>query len=944
LSQNIPADKTLRKGTCLVCGEDFFDEKICPNDGTMLQQIKEDANVGSILAERFEIIAALGKGGMSTVYKGRHLLMDRIVAIKLLTASDVQSLKRFQMEAKLACNLSHHNIVTVFDFGVSTLGQPYLVMDYLQGMCLSDMIKAEGPMPVERALSIFIQACDALSYAHKKDVVHRDLKPSNFMILQQEDEEVLKLVDFGIAKQLNTETQEGLSLTRTGEVLGSPLYMSPEQCLGQKLDQRADIYSLGCVMFEVLTGFPPLMGTNALDILHKHINEDPPPFRVINPGLRELPPGLEKVVFRALDRNRDTRYQTMLDLWTELEVLSHATKRQSSAQNKALQSPGQRAGEPTGSVHSLAQEWIQRPSGSKHPELAPPLLSGPLAAKAAGASQLAGQQSAETSEHSVVDDVVQAVSGNVGPAKISSMPAQPGRAPQAEASASWQIPSVDNKNVPPHVASKAKYVDSAAPSAIPQSRSDLNAGPEEAQAHPPQAAASGSARADSPSRAASANAQVNSATSTAPPQVPASSSTSAASPQARANSSTSAASPQARANSSTSAASPQVPASSSTSAASPRAQASSGTSAALANAQADAARSALQKNVLIGLLVAAVLTILGVGGYFLNAHLASPAVAPITTNKSNSAWESDVKAGEDAYQKAHYDQAVENFQGAVKQARSFAENDPRLASSLNNLGNAFFKLDQYPDAEQALTEALKIRSVGQENAAMADSMTDLAMVYCAQGHLDKAEHLLNRGLSIRKRKCGVKSEEVADSLASLAALYNKQGRVGEAMKYLNQCLEIRSAEKNPRPADLAATENSIATDYQMQHKLPQARLWFERAKNHAEAALGPDHPLVSDSLVGLASVDFLQNRYVEAEQLFNRAREIRDAAYGRENLRTAEVLACLAILKEQQGKYAEAKPLLFKALSIKKEVLGDSNPEVMRTTENYNDLLKHLRR
>jgi eukaryotic-like serine/threonine-protein kinase len=905
LSQNIPADKTLRKGTCLVCGEDFFDEKICPNDGTILQQIKEDVNVGSILAERFEIIAALGKGGMSTVYKGRHLLMDRIVAIKLLTSSDVQSLKRFQMEAKLACNLSHHNIVTVFDFGVSTLGQPYLVMDYLQGKCLSDVIKTEGPMPVERALSIFIQACDALSYAHKKDVVHRDLKPSNFMILDHEDGEVLKLVDFGIAKQLNMETQEGLSLTRTGEVLGSPLYMSPEQCLGQKLDQRADIYSLGCVMFEVLTGFPPLMGTNALDILHKHINEDPPPFQVINPGLRNLPPGLERVVFRALDRNRETRYQSMLDLWTELEVLSHATKRQSSSKNKAVSGSELPGNDTKAVVHSLAQEWMQRPSGAKSSDNAAQApSSGQSSGQGAGANQTAAQQSAKTGEQSVVDD---AALPSAGAAKINGPAAQHGRGGAgAEASASWQIPSVGNRDVPPHLPTKARYADASPSGANTKVDSPPSATPVSAVGDPGRGAAMANAPAGSAQNVAPANAKPGVARSAA--------------------------------------AASAVPGSSAANSAPVPVQPISSSGVALANAKAEAARSALQKNVLIGLAVAAVLAVAVGGGYWLVGHMAPPPVVPTPSNQLATTWESDLKTGEDAYQKAHYDQAVENFQAAVKQARSFGQSDARLATALNNLGNAYFKLDQYLEAEQSLTEALKIRSDGPENAAMSDSMTDLAMVYCAQGHLDKAEHLLNRGLNIRKRKCGVKSEEVADSLASLAALYNKQGRVGEAMKYLNQCLEIRSAEKNPRPADLAATENSIATDYQMQHKLPQARLWFERARNHAEAALGPNHPLVSDSLVGLASVDFLQNRYGEAEILFDRAREIRDAAYGRENLRTAEVLACLAILKEQQGKYAEAKPLLFKALSIKKEVLGDGNPEVIRTTENYNDLLKHLKK
>jgi serine/threonine protein kinase/Tfp pilus assembly protein PilF len=197
----------------------------------------------------------------------------------------------------------------------------------LDGKTLSEIVSERGCMNFERALPIFVQACDALLYAHKRDVLHRDLKPSNFMIVSNgEFADCLKLLDFGIAKQLNIDTPEGQGLTRTGEVFGSPLYMSPEQCLGRSLDERSDIYSMGCVMYEVLTGKPPLVGLNALDTLHKHINEDPLPFVSVDPALDNLPSRLEELIFKALRRNPDDRYQTMAELLRDLQLLMNRIK------------------------------------------------------------------------------------------------------------------------------------------------------------------------------------------------------------------------------------------------------------------------------------------------------------------------------------------------------------------------------------------------------------------------------------------------------------------------------------------------------------------------------------------------------------------------------------------------------------------------------------------
>lgn len=326
-SEDIPKGPDTTR-TCLACGKDFsLESQFCPIDGSPLTPLATDPLVGSFFAERYQIISQLGKGGMSSVYKAKHTLMDRIVAIKILVASDVPSLKRFQLEAKLVSSLKHHNIVTVYDFGVSFKGQPYLVMDYLEGSNLMDEIRKETRLDLVRATWIFCQACDALNLAHKRDLIHRDLKPSNFMLVDEEQhDDVVKLVDFGIAKHLTVPVSEAAQLTQTGQVLGSPLYMSPEQCTGNRLDARSDIYSLGCVMYETLTGKPPLLGTDVFDTIQRHIHETPRSFASVDPELVSIPEQIEKIVLKCLQLDPADRYQTILELWTDLELFRNTLR------------------------------------------------------------------------------------------------------------------------------------------------------------------------------------------------------------------------------------------------------------------------------------------------------------------------------------------------------------------------------------------------------------------------------------------------------------------------------------------------------------------------------------------------------------------------------------------------------------------------------------------
>ncbi len=309
---------------CLECHRQFTGiVKACPHDGSSLVDIIQDPLIGTVLAGKYEIMSVVGTGGMGVVYKGRQHLMDRIVAIKMLRAqhvSDSMSVKRFQQEGKACCLLNHPHVITIYDFGVSPTGQPYMVMDFLEGVSMADIIKQDGQVSVERSIRILMQACEALDHAHRLGVVHRDLKPSNIMLIDYDGEkDFVKVVDFGVAKINSPNDVEAQRLTQVGEVCGSPVYMSPEQCMGYELDNRSDIYSMGVVMYETLTGKLPLLGKTMVDTMSKHISEPPPPFSEARPDLY-IPERLEAVIMKALAKDPEQRHQTMDDLARDLDM------------------------------------------------------------------------------------------------------------------------------------------------------------------------------------------------------------------------------------------------------------------------------------------------------------------------------------------------------------------------------------------------------------------------------------------------------------------------------------------------------------------------------------------------------------------------------------------------------------------------------------------------
>jgi serine/threonine protein kinase len=281
---------------------------------------------GSIIGRVYRLEAQIGTGGMGSVYRAVHLMTGQNVALKLLHSQrlDENSILRFQQESTAVSKLDHPHIAAAHYFDVTENGVPFLAMDLVEGTSLSSLLDQQKRLPWQRAVEVAMQICSALQHAHERGVIHRDLKPSNVLLKMEDGADFVKIVDFGIAK-VSVDDMKNYTLTETGAVLGTPLYMSPEQCRGLKLDSRSDIYSLGCVLYEMLTGQPPHVGQSPLDTIFKHINERAKP--IFSDPSSTLPPGpaaLASIVSRALERDPQKRYQTMDELRQDLsQVLQH---------------------------------------------------------------------------------------------------------------------------------------------------------------------------------------------------------------------------------------------------------------------------------------------------------------------------------------------------------------------------------------------------------------------------------------------------------------------------------------------------------------------------------------------------------------------------------------------------------------------------------------------
>ncbi len=297
---------------CPVCGKEYPDNvKFCPVDGSTLRSKSRTADlVGQVVADRYHIIKKLGEGGMGAVYLGEHVKMGRKSAIKVMNpgmAADPDAISRFNREAANASRISHPNVCQIYDFGETPDGVIYLAMEFIEGSALTDIIEKEGALPPARAARILKQAADALASAHDLGIVHRDLKPDNIMIVQGRDgADVVKVVDFGIAKAVAGD-EAGQKVTKTGLVVGTPEYMSPEQLSGDKLDGRSDIYSLGLVFYRMLTGVLPFQADSAQETMIKRLTDEPMPLEAARPDI-VFPPALQPVLDKALTRLPSERY------------------------------------------------------------------------------------------------------------------------------------------------------------------------------------------------------------------------------------------------------------------------------------------------------------------------------------------------------------------------------------------------------------------------------------------------------------------------------------------------------------------------------------------------------------------------------------------------------------------------------------------------------------
>ena len=324
-----PGTYTPPPGThkCHACGLELpMSVGTCPKDGT---PITVHGQPGMQLVGNYEFIQFIGAGGMGVIYKARHPVLNRLVAIKMLHGHLVSDAinKRFQQEAEAVSSLDHRNIIHVHDFGVSEHNQPYMVMDFVEGKPLSDVLQ-NTVISLEAVINIIIQLTEGLQHAHDRGVLHRDLKPSNIMVTDYDCAvPEVKIVDFGIAKVLESEKTR---MTQTGELIGTPQYMSPEQCRGGTLDARSDIYALGCVMLEAISGKALFAGHSMVSVIVDQMNTAPRTLRETRPDMN-FPGQLEDVIAKMLAKDPADRYQSMSELTADLIDVQKVVAQQSAS-------------------------------------------------------------------------------------------------------------------------------------------------------------------------------------------------------------------------------------------------------------------------------------------------------------------------------------------------------------------------------------------------------------------------------------------------------------------------------------------------------------------------------------------------------------------------------------------------------------------------------------
>ena len=318
---------------CPACGEQYpHDVKYCSIDGTLLtssdaaeasSDLDGSLEPGTVLGN-YRLLELIGKGGMGHIYSAEHTRLGRLVAIKVLRqqyASNPDAIKRFFQEARAVNRIQHENIVQITDFIEQADGENYYIMELLQGQSLKDLMREECPLPYKRSLNIILQVCRALALVHRAGIVHRDLKPDNIYLLERAGvKDFVKLLDFGVAKLMDMEAHRSVRQTAIGTILGTPAYMSAEQAAGKPVDQRADVYSVGIILYEMLCGLRPFAAETLGELVIQHLTVEPKiPTNVNLP--EKLPRPLKQLVLRCLEKDKEKRPQSMTEVAKRIEAI-----------------------------------------------------------------------------------------------------------------------------------------------------------------------------------------------------------------------------------------------------------------------------------------------------------------------------------------------------------------------------------------------------------------------------------------------------------------------------------------------------------------------------------------------------------------------------------------------------------------------------------------------
>lgn len=316
---------------CLKCKQKFEPGIVfCPSDGERLVNvegvIKEDPLIGEVVDNKYLVESKVAKGGTASVYRAKHIQLDLSVALKVMhphLATDKTSIERFRREAFAAMHIRHPNAIAILDFSICSDGMVYVVTEFLSGVSLREKILDNYVFSLAEANSIMQQTCSAVAVAHKRGIIHRDLKPDNIFLHKDQGQEIIKVLDFGIAKLGGEQPINDFSgrLTRHGYVLGTPQYMAPEQCQDKEVDSRTDVYALGVVLYEMLTGKVPFNAKTYSAIVYQKVKETPPPMYELRPDVHPL---VDAVVRRALAKKQDDRPESVTVFARELELAVRA--------------------------------------------------------------------------------------------------------------------------------------------------------------------------------------------------------------------------------------------------------------------------------------------------------------------------------------------------------------------------------------------------------------------------------------------------------------------------------------------------------------------------------------------------------------------------------------------------------------------------------------------